>query len=197
MAVPFWGFDPPNDVAEEFASLSPWDAIYFGGMQAPGIPQVRARRAHRSDVRSSPGDSANQITHLGPVPAEVDVMLLLWTSAQWRLWQQMVEYIFPTPGKNAKSTSRGPQAIQVDHPALQAYRITSLYCLEIGVPEIGPVPGSRIIALRFVEFRPTPGGTFTQPDQAQVSLQSQINTTADYSGTSSPTSAPSATQTGP
>lgn len=196
-SVPFWGFDDPFDVAEDYTNrgtMNPWDIVYFGGVRAPGIATVRARRASRRDVRTWPGASGAQITHLGPEPSEVDITLLIWTSAQWRSWQLLKPLIYPNPGKDGKS---GQQAVEVVHPALQLYGLTSLYCLEMGVPEPSSPPGARTIALKFIEFRPERGGTVKQPTSAQTSLQTNINATADYAGTSTPAAAPSVTNTGP
>ncbi len=196
MAIPFWGFDPPNDVADDFsANATAWDVVYLGGIRAPGIASVRTRRAHRIDHRISPGDSAMQISNLGPERVDVEITLTLWTAAQWQAWQDLAPRIFKNPGK--LGTLEPQEAIEVWHPSLQVYRITSLYCFELGVPEPASQPGVRKVQLRFVEFRPMRGGGMNGPTRAEVDLPSQTNHTNDYSGTSSPTLAPSTTQTGP
>ncbi len=94
MTIPFWGYPDISDDLSNNGIVNPWEVVYFANVPAPGIASVRSRRAHRHDVRVSPGDSGVQISNLGPVPAEVDITLRIWTAAQWQRWQDMHGLIF-------------------------------------------------------------------------------------------------------
>lgn len=94
MTIPFWSNPDIADDFSEAAPLNPWEVVWFGGVRAPGIATVRTKRAHRIDVRVSPGDSAAQIPNLGPVPAEVDITLRIWTADHWKRWGDLHAQVF-------------------------------------------------------------------------------------------------------
>lgn len=76
-----------------------------------------------------------------------------------------------------------PSPVDVDHPALAAMGIRSLYFRDIGIPVPGPVVGTKVITLRATEFAPASGMNVlkTQTGSLQEGLDANPTTTPQAS----------------
>jgi hypothetical protein len=124
VSVPFWGDDPGS-----------WDTVSFTlpnsatVHQMPGLARVSGHVALHRDKVSSPGKIGVRSTLLGYRPAEVDLLVRLWTAEHLRAFEKIAKYIRPLPGV-------AHQPIQVGHPALSLYSIGAVIVIEATLPEI-------------------------------------------------------------
>ena len=143
--VSFWD---PGAPVEAFTSPSAWDRMVIGDDELPGIVRITGGRRSKLDVKNSPGTDAATLTSLGREPAEIHVLLRMWTPAQLQSWQRIVKILHPGMGKGIGVPW------DVDHPALHLLGIHSLILVDVGVTQPGGEPGVTETHLRFLEFAP-------------------------------------------
>lgn len=148
---------------EEFTQLNgfgptfapnPWDTVYISDEPLPGICSVRGLPTLSFDKKKSGGSDGAIITVNGYIPGPIEIETMLWTRAQWSVFQVIAAKIWNKP---AKKTAAAKLAIAVSHPALDLWGITAVIVIGVGVPEKGPIPQSRIIKIKCVEYVPLAG----------------------------------------
>lgn len=150
-----WSADP--------ARLNPWDKAYIGGQLLWKV-DVRVRKRHRVDQKLSPGPSGATPGLLGWTPAEIDLLIDMWTPDQWRRYQQIHGNLLDLYlAAQAQVKGKMPPRVAVDiiHPGLNAHRIYKLYL--VGFSDVVEIqPGVRRGSWAFTEYLPpVPGATMS------------------------------------
>lgn len=152
----FW--DTPAGYEETLprSQWSPWDIVWLGGRELPGIAQVKKLKVKRKiDKKNGPGRDAATLTHQGYDGAEFDIVLTIWTPDQLTEWDGCRPLIQPVKGKAPS------QPLPIEHPLCAEYGVGTVYVEEITDDE-GKVRGSREITIAVTEWLPKPKNTGTQ-----------------------------------
>ena len=172
---PFWdpgGFKPSIDSGSDpnweapVSAWSQWDTAEIGTMdgrlRVPGLVRVTSRQKHRNQLKKPPGASGARGTLLGFEPAEVDMQVSMWTTAQLAQWELLVGSIIrqlrtsllgpAIPGDDA--SPRKQAAFDVFHPGLALHGIRALYFDTFVLPHPTNTPQVFEASIRWVEFSP-------------------------------------------
>lgn len=166
--IDYW--DPENVVSsqgpgeiEEFTQLNgsgptfadnPWDTVWISGEPLPGICKVRGLPTLAFDKKKSGGSDGAIITVNGYIPGPIEVECMMWTQEQWSFFQVTAAKIWTKP---AKKTTAAKLAVAISHPALDLWGINAVVVIGVSVPELGPVPQTRIVKIKAVEYVPVTG----------------------------------------
>jgi hypothetical protein len=148
MGIPFW--DPVTTTAEgDTFAFDPWDTVFLGGVQLPGICTVKGLPTLAFDKKKAGGVDGATITVNGYLPGPIDIEVLLWTAAQFAEMERIAPKLWRKPNKK---TNAKDLAVPIAHPAFALWGITAVVVLGVSVPERGPVEGSKLIKIKCVEF---------------------------------------------
>ncbi len=152
MSQPFW--DSTNGAFDQWlADLgegSLWDTATLGGKQVPGLVKVSGAEVGRNwDIKPSPGTDGATYTDQGYALAKPTLTVLIWTPAQWALWQQMLPQIAPRPGKVSK---KPPAPVSVTHPALNSLGINALVILTVSAMEPASPKGAMQATIKTSQY---------------------------------------------
>lgn len=150
-----------------------WDTLFIRGIQIPGKVEVRALPEQQVDVQKAPARDGATATWQGYMPGPIDIEVLLWTRPQYEAWQEVIAQLWPRPGKIAPGTKFDDKtststakvaaqlaernAFEIKHPALVDLRISRVIIKGISLPVPGPIPQSRVVNIKAIEFCPTTG----------------------------------------
>lgn len=159
METPFWDNDERGYEGPLYSSNA-WDVVELGGQKLPGVWTAQAVASKRVDEKQAAGSHAATPTFLGKKPAEVTLTGYIWTPAQLKLWNDIVELIWPPPcllpmdAKKAKAFKRklDNTALDIYHPALAMLRISSVIVEAIPSPAPGRNSGERTVVIKCREF---------------------------------------------
>jgi hypothetical protein len=146
-------FTQLNGSGPTFAT-NPWDLVYVSGQPLPGLCKVRGLPTLAFDKKKSGGSDGAVITVNGYIPGPIEVECLLWTREQWSFFQVIAAQIWTKP---AKKTEAAKLAVAISHPALDLWGINAVVVIGVSVPEMGPVPQTRVIKIKCVEYVPLAG----------------------------------------
>jgi hypothetical protein len=150
MAIVFW--DPVTTTAEgPLYPEDPWDVCVIADFALPGVATVRGAPTLSFDKKKAGGVDGATITVNGYLPGPVEVDLLMWTDAQWQKFQAFAPSLWRRPNKKAKASDL---AVSISHPALDLWGINQVVVLGVSPPENGPLPGTRMVKFKCVEFVP-------------------------------------------
>jgi hypothetical protein len=155
--IPFW--DPTtavdNDGAEmlngtgPLYSSNPWDIVFIGGQPLPGICKVHGLPTLAFDKKKSGGVDGAVITVNGYIPGPIEVEVVIWTQEQWETFIAIAPSLWRKPGKKTKAKDI---AQTISHPGLDTWGINAVVIIGVSVPENGPIPQSKLIKFKCVEF---------------------------------------------
>jgi len=128
---------------------NPWDVVFLNGEPCPGLCRVKAEPTIHFDKKKPGGVDGLTITTQGYIPGPVQIEILLWTPEQWEFFQAVADRIWTKPKRGGTV-----KAIDISHPATDLWRIKSIVVEGVSVPEDGPVPQSKIVRIKAVEFLP-------------------------------------------
>lgn len=97
-------WDPPAvayAIPREFWSSH--DRLYLAGRECPGRAKLTGTKTHKLDKKDALGQDGATTTHTGYEPAEIDILLVLWTQDDLDSWARMV------PALQPKTSKRTPQ----------------------------------------------------------------------------------------
>jgi hypothetical protein len=148
--VPFWDellntLDPSN------AAISPWDQVSFAGQILPGIALVTTKRGNRYDVKKAKGRSFATITVQGFDPAEVKVLVKLWTRQQLNAWASILPVLISPSKTNADGTLN---ALDIYHPALALMNVGAVVIRSVSALKPSPVRGIWESDIECLEYKP-------------------------------------------
>ncbi len=181
MGAPFWASSTKGYEGPVYAPNS-HDTVRLKGMYLPGVCKVKALPTQDFSREKAPGRDGGTIIMQGYLPGPIDIEMMIWTKEQWDIWQGIIKEIWRKPGKiSAGFSDRGTEfdtagskkaaersqiaagaalaedrAIAISAPQLQPYDISRVVVTGISLPEPGPVPQSRIINIKCMEFVPPP-----------------------------------------
>ena len=169
-------------------SDNPWDIVFLNGQPMPGLCKIKAEPVVHFDKKKPGGVDGLTITAQGYIPGAVQIEVLLWTEEQWEFFQAISDTIWTKPKRGGVI-----KAIDLSAPGTDLWGIKSIVVEGVSVPEEGPVPQSRIIRIKAVEFVP-PGKTKTNTVKSagKVPVDKHIDRAANAGGKS-----PGENQTGP
>lgn len=176
--------------------LSPWDAVFLGGQQLPGVCRVSGRGVeHEIDIKKHAGTNGAKFTDLGRTVAKFHVTLVLSSQKDWDDFEDLVPGLQPL----AKDTGQ-LNAIDVVSPQLNVLGIRKVYVTCVGIPEPGRERGTFEVKLECLEWRkPIAMKGSGTPDNKSV--QDWKGKTGDgyppRARGDDPTKRPSARETGP
>jgi hypothetical protein len=183
---PFWGRGTKGwegfGLTEGVYPPNPADLCRLKGLYLPGKASVKALPTQDFTREKAPGRDGGTIIMQGYLPGPIDIELLMWKPEQYVIWQSVLKEIWRRPGKiSAGFSDRGTEfdtagqkkaaeraliaqgaklaeerAIEIAHPMLQPYDINRVVITGISLPEPGPVPGSKVVNIKCMEFVPTP-----------------------------------------
>jgi hypothetical protein len=124
-----------------------WDFVLFQGMvKSPGVSEVRVLKAQDADVKKAAGGDGARVTTHGIRPAEVDILITLWTPEQWERMKELWKLIMPRAGKDTG------KAVDVAHPMLDVHGIKSLIVLRGEGPTRASNPRARVFTIHGLEY---------------------------------------------
>lgn len=133
---------------------NPWDIVFLGGNPIPGVCKVHGTPTLAFDKKKHGGSDGAIITVNGYIPGPIDIDIVLWTQAQWDFMVALAPTLWTKP---SKKISAAKVAIEVGHPAFQLWGINQVVIIGVSVPEDGPVPQSKKIKIKCVEYVPVAG----------------------------------------
>lgn len=144
---------------------NPWDVVFLNGDPLPGLCKVKATPTVKFDTKKPGGVDGLTITGQGYLPGPVDIEVVLWTQEQWEFFQAIADKIWIKPRRG-----QSLKAIDISHPGTDLWKIKSVVVQGVSVPEDGPIPQSKVIRIKAVEFIPpnTKTKTKTVKDKAPV-----------------------------
>jgi hypothetical protein len=198
-AIDFW--DPesiygdalPRGTGPTYMS-NPWDLVYIGGDPIPGLCKVHGLPTLAFDKKKSGGSDGAVITVNGYVPGPIEIEVLLWTQDQWEFFQVLAPKIWRKPSKKTKAKD---VALTIDHPAFQLWGINAVVVIGVSVPENGPIPQSKLIKIKCVEFVPTTTQNATRTVKAPVPVAESPVTSGAVNGLVDPPSKTNLAPRGP
>jgi hypothetical protein len=197
-AIDFW--DPSTAVDNDGAPMlngsgplysdNPWDVVFIGGNPIPGICKVHGLPTLAFDKKKKGGVDGATITVNGYIPGPIEIEVILWTQDQWDTFQALAGQIWRKPNKKTKAADL---AVTIDHPAFALWGINAVVIVGVSVPENGPIPQSKLIKIKCVEYVPTTNTNRTKTAKAPVPVKKDSRT----SGVANGLEAPSETDLGP
>jgi hypothetical protein len=176
--IDFW--DPQTAVDNDGApmlngsgplySANPWDIVFIGGNPIPGRCKVHGLPTLAFDKKKKGGVDGATITVNGYIPGPIEIEVVIWTQDQWDTFQALAGAIWRKPNKKTKAADL---AVTVDHPAFQLWGINAVVVVGVSVPEDGPIPQSKLIKIKCVEYVPTTNTSRTKTAKAPVILEDQ------------------------
>lgn len=150
--VHFW-----SDPGDRDGRLGPWNTARIDGKTFPGQDVIQgpglgvqgqdydapgtcavevhgAKSAYRSDKFSDTEKSKHTTVKKGPKPSSFELVIRMWTEAQWNAYEAIL------PSFNPRLKENQEKAHNIQHMDLQGLGITSFYVEEIG--QLEPVNGS-------------------------------------------------------
>lgn len=164
-------------------ATTPWEIVAFDDIRLPGICDVKGLTKCNVKNKKAPGSKGNKPTFLGYAPAEFDVICRFWTPSQWDIVLDELDRLWNVPMGNPQTISTGATKLvqigqnaagsaitktqkitkkridpaqfthSIDHPKLQALKIS--YCIinQVGMPHEGKTPGEMVIEIKCTEIR--------------------------------------------
>jgi hypothetical protein len=172
MGLPFWGrsLRPGHGFEGPLYATNPHDVVQLGDEKLPGTCSVEALPEHVYDRQKVEGRDGATLVLRGYLPGPIDIEWTLWTEEQWEKAQEVIAKIWRKPGKLAPSeggskktaaaaaeaTVVEERALDIRHPGLQLLGVQRVVIRGISPPKRGPVPQSRVINIKCLEYVPTP-----------------------------------------
>ncbi len=132
-------------------SSNPWDTVFIGGAQLPGVCKVSGLPTLKIDQKKKGGSDAITFTATGYLPGPIEVECMIWTTSQWSIMQDIASKIWRKPNKKAKAAEL---AQQISHPGLALWGVNQVIVQGVSTPTPGPLPQSMVIKIKCLEYVP-------------------------------------------
>lgn len=149
----FWD-DPPDQLDPSNNTLNPFDVVFIGGVQLPGICRIRSKKHKEYDVKKSKGTQGATLTYVGYNPSEVIVENRIWTSGQLNQLYQMIPMLTPKITQQTPLSDVGNLALDIYHPVLFMYGIFSVVIIGLDPLEPTETKGVWQQRIHFLEYIP-------------------------------------------
>lgn len=144
---------------------NPWDQAFFNGNPLPGKWTVQGLPTLAVDKKKHAGVDGAAITVQGYVPGPIEIEGLIWTRAQWNIFQVHAPNIWRKPTKKAKLSTL---AVTIDHPGLALWGIAKFVVIGVSPPTDGPIKQSKLIKIKGLEYIALDGVTRTKTASAPI-----------------------------
>jgi hypothetical protein len=170
--VPFWNDFDGADVVDSkgdncYAAsgrdhmASHWDYVKIDGIKTPGRATVKCSPQTSLDKQKVAGRDGATVVSRGKKPANMEIVITVWTQPQWSLLLQLLEYINARPGKRAPvdrqsrvvSGDKSQASLLVEHPALSVIGVGSMVVEGIEAPVL-PGDGTLTISIKGIQHIP-------------------------------------------
>jgi hypothetical protein len=158
VSTPFW--DVPdgssNDAVRGIEGPlflgNPYDTCQLGASQLPGLCKVTiSSKKRRVQQKKSNGADGATPTFRGIEVAQGKIDVVCWTPGQFAEMDRLLPIIYPNPGKDINRLS----ALDISNPKTQHRGIRAIIVEDVAGPDDGPVKGSMVWSLKWVEYQPT------------------------------------------
>ena len=154
--IPFW-LDCPTI----------YDTCMLGGILLPGLAQVTGSDGRELDIKKAKGVNGATITDNGSDVEDVNIVLTIWTRAQWKAFQAIVPQINPSNTKTKKSPK------DIVHPILNLFEIRRVYIQKISLPQPSRLKGAMEVTIACKGWRPEPKNPASTTNTAKKSDNSK------------------------
>lgn len=162
--LPFWG-EMPATLDPSNTQFNPWDVVFLGGQQLPGLCQVTGKRGKRYDLKKAKGSDFARITKQGYEPAEIRIVERIWTRQHLHALELIMPMLeAPTP----RASDGSEQAIEIRHPALDLRGINAVVIQRIDFLRDSSIKGMKEQEIVCLEWKPTKGNATTTVDGATM-----------------------------
>lgn len=139
MPAPFWDRFTEGYEGKTFAD-NPYDTVRINGTRLPGRCKLEVKPSLRVDRQKANGKDGATVIVRGVDPSPVKIKVTLWTREQLEAWQEFVDRYWRPPGKTlrgdkAAGTYTQQSALDIGHPRLEGYGITSFVITSITPPD--------------------------------------------------------------
>lgn len=168
-----------------------WDTVVLAGQKLPGKCDVRGEESLQVDQQKGPKhDGAILILH-GILPCPIDIVVKLWTKAQWDRFCELVPLFWRKPTKDSpdvKALAKAQKvsvaeaqkmvaAVPIYWPGLRYSSVVQVIVKGVGLPEDGPEPQSKIIRIKCVQYvPPTRKTSASKVEDAPIPVDAEVVT---------------------
>jgi hypothetical protein len=164
----FWLSDQDGIEGKDYPD-NPWDRVRLGGVYLPGVSTVKGLPTLSFDKKKAGGVDGATITVNGYLPGPIDVECRMWTPSQWKLFQDNVApRIWRLPNKDSRKIPGDALAMDISHPSLDVWKISSVIVLGVSVVETSE-PGVKVVKIKCVQHVPTKAKSQTKTAKASAS----------------------------
>jgi hypothetical protein len=149
-------------------ATNPWDTLWLGGEQLPGICRVKCEPTIQIDTKKHKGADGANITLLGYLPGPVQVDVEIWTSAQWATLKRLLkELIWRKPGKadaiageamrigfTREQAMLFASALEIRHPSLKPLGVENVVVTGVSTLEDGRATDSKVMRIKCIQYSP-------------------------------------------
>jgi hypothetical protein len=148
-------------------SENAWDRVTLNGNEIPGICAVKCESKLQIDQQKGPKHDGALLVVQGVLPSPIDISVTIWTEQQWGTFVELIPLIWRKPNKSGDINSiaktlrlsqaaaaQALLAVDIIHPACQMFGINYVIVSGMSQPEDGPVPQSKVIRIKCVQYLP-------------------------------------------
>lgn len=184
-AIPFWYPFPHQFDDQVFDASNAWDQCLLNSVLLPGIAKVKVRKGRKLDVKEPPGSHGATITDRGYKPAEVDIVLIIWTPSQATQLGSLFDGSNPLLTIEPKPTTNyAAPTVLIDHPACSLRGVTAVIIEDIeGPDDSSSVRGAKELKFKCKQFFPPPNVNATNTPKGTITPQPNALTPPDPANT--------------
>lgn len=148
LVLPFW----TTNVAghwEDASYANPYDKVYLGGLEVPGISDLKTSIVNSIDIQKSKGKSGSKIKYNGTELANITVTATIWMPGHITKYQQLLGLIQPGAAKKGLQ----PNIVPIQHPLAAALGILKVIVKEISSLEISD-NGTAKFTIHLIQYEP-------------------------------------------
>ena len=144
MTQPYWVGNQQTE-----AETTAWNTVILGAVFLPGVCTVTCTTGRDIDVKKEKGKDGAYLTDQGNDPADVKIVVVLPTKADWKIWLQVLPEIHPRRAGGARSP------LEILHPEPNTLGIRNITIKSIkGAPPTAR--GGKTYEIECMEWFPEP-----------------------------------------
>lgn len=157
--IPFWDNVKSGVLWEDLSPANPYDKVYLGGMEVPGISDVVSTNGRQNDidVKKTKGKSGSSIKFNGAQLVELEVKVKIWMPRHVEMYQDLVKITDPGIAKKGLE----PNVLSILHPKAVALGVTKVIAKSISDLTISE-GGTGTFSIKLLQYEP-PKGTKPSP----------------------------------
>jgi len=148
-SLPFWR---ANTAAlwEDRSYTNPYDKVYLGGLEVPGLSVVKTGVSNSIDVQKTKGKSGSAITYNGTELADVDVTATIWMPRHIDMYQALLKLVQPGAAKKGLE----PNVVPIQHPVTAALGILKVVVKELSGFDISGDGSEATFSIKLLQYEP-------------------------------------------